>query len=48
MICTSFKAMDGNESGQPASWKTLTSYLANITESGKMFTIFLCKNQWHF
>ncbi|KAE8284279.1 Carbonic anhydrase 4 [Larimichthys crocea] len=28
------EAMDGNESGQPASWKTLTSYLANITESG--------------
>ncbi|TMS22568.1 Carbonic anhydrase 4 [Larimichthys crocea] len=33
------EAMDGNESGQPASWKTLTSYLANITESGTNVSI---------
>ncbi|XP_040923180.1 carbonic anhydrase XVb [Toxotes jaculatrix] len=27
--------MSGNATGQPASWHTLTSYLANITDSGQ-------------
>nr|XP_046232581.1 carbonic anhydrase XVb [Scatophagus argus] len=27
--------MSGNATGQPESWKTLTSYLANITQSGQ-------------
>ncbi|XP_044034699.1 carbonic anhydrase XVb [Siniperca chuatsi] len=27
--------MSGNATGQPASWRTLTSYLANITNSGQ-------------
>ncbi|KAM9837713.1 carbonic anhydrase 4-like [Aulostomus maculatus] len=28
--------MDGDETGQPESWKELTSYLANIKEAGNM------------
>uniref|UniRef100_A0A674MUL5 Carbonic anhydrase n=1 Tax=Takifugu rubripes TaxID=31033 RepID=A0A674MUL5_TAKRU len=28
------EAMDGSETGSPASWKTLTSYLKNITNAG--------------
>ncbi|XP_058477212.1 carbonic anhydrase 4-like isoform X2 [Solea solea] len=28
------EVMSGDATGQPASWKTLTSYLANITEKG--------------
>ncbi|XP_070782843.1 carbonic anhydrase XVb [Enoplosus armatus] len=31
--------MSGNATGQPASWKTLTSYLANIAQSGESATI---------
>lgn len=27
--------MEGNATGQPESWRSLTSYLANITDSGK-------------
>ncbi|TKS89886.1 Carbonic anhydrase 4 [Collichthys lucidus] len=33
------EAMDGTETGKPASWKTLTSYLANITKSGTSVSI---------
>ncbi|XP_044194618.1 carbonic anhydrase XVb isoform X1 [Thunnus albacares] len=31
--------MAGDATGQPESWRTLTSYLANITESGQTATI---------
>ncbi|XP_053270468.1 carbonic anhydrase 4 [Pleuronectes platessa] len=31
--------MSGNATGEPASWKTLTSYLANITNKGQTFTL---------
>lgn len=36
--------MEGNATGQPESWNTLTSYLANITDrSKKTFYYFLMK-----
>ncbi|XP_062270037.1 carbonic anhydrase 4-like [Platichthys flesus] len=31
--------MSGNATGEPASWKTLTSYLANITNKGQTFAL---------
>ncbi|XP_060951413.1 carbonic anhydrase XVb [Limanda limanda] len=31
--------MSGNATGEPASWKTLASYLANITTKGQTFTL---------
>ncbi|XP_029977963.1 carbonic anhydrase 4-like [Sphaeramia orbicularis] len=33
------EAMSGNETGQPASWKTLTSYLTNITREGDSVSV---------
>lgn len=39
-MCLLFQVMSGNETGQPAAWKTLTSYLANITNGGKEVFLF--------
>lgn len=33
------EAMSGNATGQPESWKTLTSYLTNITNQGETATV---------
>lgn len=34
-MCAFFQEMSGTATGQPASWKTLTSYLTNIKNKGK-------------
>uniref|UniRef100_I3JAU3 Carbonic anhydrase n=1 Tax=Oreochromis niloticus TaxID=8128 RepID=I3JAU3_ORENI len=34
------EVMSGNSTGQPESWRNLTSYLANITEKGDIFSGF--------
>lgn len=39
-MCSLFQVMSGNETGQPAAWKTLTSYLSNITNGGKEVFLF--------
>lgn len=39
LVMLALKVMDGNTMGSPASWKTLTSYLTNITNAGKKMSI---------